>query len=160
MNCTLVSKQGETFMFEEIMSNRILVAGATSWALAQILKTLVNFIDSKKVKAERLIGRGGFPSSHSAFVTSILISTGRVEGVGTTAFALAFALAVVVMYDAMGVRRAAGEQAKTLNWVVDQLEDNHLIGENNSKVLKEFLGHTPIEVLGGAVLGALIGALV
>ena len=79
-------------MFEEIMSNRILVAGATSWALAQILKTLVNFIDTKKVKAERLIGRGGFPSSHSAFVTSILISTGRVEGVGTTAFALAFAL--------------------------------------------------------------------
>lgn len=66
----------------------------------------------------------------------------------------------MVMYDAMGVRRAAGEQAKTLNWVVDQLEDNHLIGENNSKVLKEFLGHTPIEVLGGAVLGALIGALV
>ena len=55
---------------------------------------------------------------------------------------------------------SAGEQAKTLNWVVDQLEDNHLIGENNSKVLKEFLGHTPIEVLGGAVLGALIGSLV
>ena len=139
-----------------LKSNYILIAGALSWASAQIIKTILNFVLTKNFSAERLIGAGGMPSAHSAFVCALVVSTGRQCGLAAPEFALAFALAAVVIYDAMGVRRAAGEQAKTINmitdWMFKNLEEDDIIVSQ----LKELLGHTPLEVMAGATLGIII----
>ncbi|MBR5874456.1 MAG: divergent PAP2 family protein [Oscillospiraceae bacterium] len=145
-----------TFYINELFNNYIFVASALSWAAAQIIKTILNLFVTKEFNAERLVGAGGMPSAHSSFVSALVVSTGRQCGLGAPEFALAFALACVVIYDAMGVRRAAGEQAKMINLLTDQL-----IGKSHSedvvvKQLKELLGHTPIEVIAGCILGITI----
>ena len=145
-----------TFYINELFNNYIFVASALSWAAAQIIKTILNLFVTKEFNAERLVGAGGMPSAHSAFVSALVVSTGRQCGLGAPEFALAIALACVVIYDAMGVRRAAGEQAKMINFLTDQL-----IGKSHSedvvvKQLKELLGHTPIEVIAGCILGITI----
>ena len=145
-----------TFYINELFNNYIFVASALSWAAAQIIKTILNLFVTKEFNAERLVGAGGMPSAHSAFVSALVVSTGRQCGLGAPEFALALALACVVIYDAMGVRRAAGEQAKMINLLTDQL-----IGKSHSedvvvKQLKELLGHTPIEVIAGCILGITI----
>ncbi|MBQ8603319.1 MAG: divergent PAP2 family protein [Oscillospiraceae bacterium] len=146
-------------IIKELLSNYILMTCAIAWAAAQIIKTLLNFFMTKTFSAERLIGAGGMPSAHSAFVCSLAVSTGKRCGVESPMFAIAAALAVVVMYDAMGVRRAAGEQAKTINILTEALEST--LGNPNlvTDELKEFLGHTPIEVIAGALLGILIALI-
>lgn len=139
--------------------NYIFMASALSWATAQVLKTIIDFLFTKSFRAERLIGAGGMPSAHSAFVCSLVVATGKQCGLGSVEFALAFALACVVIYDAMGVRRAAGEQAKMINLLTDELFKAY---KNEGKVvsqLKELLGHTPLEVLAGALLGVTIAML-
>ncbi len=141
----------------ELLSNHILVISVVSWATAQVLKTLINFLFTKKFSAERLVGAGGMPSAHSAFVTSLAVATGRYCGVGQPEFAIALGLAIVVMYDAMGVRHAAGEQAKAINILIDEFEKTSNIDIPYD--LKEFLGHTPIEVIAGALLGISIALL-
>ncbi len=143
--------------FNELMSNRIFVFSACSWATAQILKTLINFLLTKQFKAERLVGAGGMPSAHSAFVCSLVVSTARQCGLSSPEFAVAFALAAVVMYDAMGVRHAAGEQAKAINILINEFETR--TSKDIPYNLKEFLGHTPLEVIAGAILGISIGLL-
>ena len=145
--------------FEELFSNYILITAAMAWAAAQIIKTILNFFITKTFSAERLIGAGGMPSAHSAFVCSLAVATGKRCGVSSPMFAIAAALAVVVMYDAMGVRRAAGEQAKTINILADTIES--VIGDPDlvPKELKEFLGHTPVEVIAGAILGITIALI-
>ncbi len=146
-------------LFQDLLSNYILVTAVISWAAAQIIKTLLNFFITKTFSAERLVGAGGMPSAHSAFVCSLAVATGRQCGVASPLFALAAAMAIVVMYDAMGVRRAAGEQAKTINILTDALEtalgNPGLVNDE----LKEFLGHTPIEVIAGAILGITIALI-
>jgi len=144
---------------QSLLSNYILKVTVIAWRTAQILKTLINTIFTKKFSAERLVGAGGMPSAHSAFVCSLVVATGNQCGFSSAEFAIAFALAVVVMYDAMGVRRAAGEQAKIINLMVDEM--TKYIPSNNLPVedLKEFLGHTPIEVIAGAILGISIALL-
>lgn len=97
------------------------------------------------------------PSSHAAFVVSLAVSVGLAEGFTSSLFAVSVVVALVVMYDAAGVRRAAGQQAKILNKLVEDWEKNNF--ENTEKKLKELLGHTPVEVFAGAVLGALIAFL-
>ncbi len=172
-----------------ITSNYIIDVALTAWASAQILKTLFTLIFQKKLVLERLVGAGGMPSAHTALVVSLTVAMARKEGFASPMFALALCFAVVVMYDAMGVRRAAGEQAKVLNTVILSLfQKRHLFGdfprledflkrkkksskeqpketelteveiENDPyyKMLNEFLGHTPMEVIGGALLGIFV----
>lgn len=153
----------------EIPYNYVLVAAVISWCAAQIIKTILNFIQTKKFHAERLFGAGGMPSSHSALVCSATIAMCRECGAGSPEFAIMFILAMVVMYDAMGVRRSAGLHAREINrinrlFAVKGIKANDDGGnqgsEKKKKELKEYLGHTPFEVLGGALLGILISMLV
>ncbi|MEG0852514.1 MAG: divergent PAP2 family protein [Angelakisella sp.] len=163
-------------IWKVLTSNYIINIAFVSWALAQIIKTLLTYVQFKEFRAERLFGAGGMPSAHSALVCSITMGIAKLEGFSSPLFALTICFAGVVMYDAMGVRRAAGEQAKVLNKMIFSFKDiskifdflNEEIEEEfdentdtiiQQKELKEFLGHTPLEVLGGALLGILIAAL-
>lgn len=141
----------------EFFKTSILVTTIMSWLVAQILKVILVFIKNKKLDFRRLVGSGGMPSSHAAFVVSLAVAVGLAEGFSGTAFAICVVVALVVMYDAAGVRRAAGQQAKILNILIDEWENKHF--ENTEKKLKELLGHTPTEVLAGGALGALIAFL-
>ncbi len=134
--------------------NYILMAAVLSWILAQIIKTVVTLIVTKRFDPERILGAGGMPSAHSAMVCALFVGVLRNCGAGSPEFALAFVFAGVVMYDAMGVRRAAGEQARVLNKLVEITEKNG--AEITQKGLKESLGHTPMEVLAGIMLGILV----
>lgn len=150
--------------------NVVLIISVISWVLAQVIKTLLYVIKNKKFDAERLMGAGGMPSSHSATVCSMAIATSRVCGITSTEFALAMVFAFVVMYDATGVRRQAGLHAKEINSLkrivneldeeyLDRLDDKLEEREDTSedmKDLKEFLGHTPLQVLCGALLGIIV----
>lgn len=147
-------------MLRQLFSNYFLVMGFFSWGVAQLIKVLLALVSTKKFVPERLIGSGGMPSSHSSLVCGLATSVFLKCGYQSVEFALALSMAAIVMYDAMGVRRAAGEQAKTLNQLVKHHEANG--GENleiPEKSLKELLGHTPLEVLSGAVLGVVLVCL-
>ncbi len=140
-----------------IWQNRILMAAILAWAAAQFLKVLLDLLKNHKISLERMVGSGGMPSSHTAFVIALVTAVARFEGVRSPIFAVAAAFALVTMYDATGVRRAAGEQAKILNYMMDNWKQPPEMFE---KDLKELLGHTPVEVLVGGVLGLGIGLLV
>ena len=154
-------------LLRTMLSNHVLNVAMVSWVLAQICKAIVNFIKTKEFNSERLFGAGGMPSSHSATVSGVMIATAQMCGFSDPLFGISAVLAAVVMYDAMGIRRAAGEQAKALNRVIDTLEDEHEgapddeiealpVTREEKRALKEYLGHTPLEVLAGALLGILI----
>ncbi|MFO7897067.1 MAG: divergent PAP2 family protein [Candidatus Cloacimonadales bacterium] len=126
--------------------------------LAQALKVVIAIFREKKLNFRYFLDTGRMPSSHSASVVSLAAAIGFLEGISTTNFAISAALASVVMYDATGVRRAAGIQAQILNKIAENIrkkEGLRILDEN----LKEFLGHTPMEVIGGAVLGILVAFL-
>jgi len=144
-------------ILQQILNNHILKITLFAWAIAQFLKVLIVLWTQKKWDFTRLVGAGGMPSSHSALVTSLSTGIGRDFGFDSGEFALALTIALVVMYDAAGVRRAAGKQAEVLNQILDDLY--HHRTEFNSERLKELLGHTPVEVLAGAILGIVIGML-
>ena len=153
--------------------NVVLFAAAVSWLTAQVLKTIIYAIKYRTFRLERIWGAGGMPSSHSAFVCSLAMTTCRVCGVNSVEASLAMSIAFIVMYDACGVRREAGQHAREINRlrkIVDKLDDElvekldeevDIESENSEneelKDHKEFLGHTPIQVLCGALLGILIG---
>ena len=145
------------FLQSFCFGNYILSVALLSWLAAQVAKTLINYFLSGKFDAERLWGAGGMPSAHSALVCSAFLAAAKREGVNSPIFAFAFILAAIVMYDAMGVRRETGEQAKVLNKMFEK-DANAQDGKN--KKLKEQVGHTPIEVLSGALLGILIAVLI
>ena len=136
-----------------IVDNKILMVSMIAWALAQLLKMLVYYCILKEFSIERMFGAGGMPSSHSALVVSLSTAIGMVEGVESTNFAIAVVLAGVVMYDATGVRQAAGKHAKAINRIVKQLSSKNTFDDIS---LKELLGHTPIEVIAGALLGVIV----
>ncbi|HPT82449.1 MAG TPA: divergent PAP2 family protein [Limnochordia bacterium] len=135
-----------------ITDNRVLMASFLAWALAQLLKIVSWAVTRGKLNFRRLVEPGGMPSSHSAFVTSLATGIGLTEGFDSTIFALAAVFALIVMYDAAGVRRAAGKQARVLNAIIEDLNRRELHPER----LRELLGHTPVEVVAGALLGVLI----
>lgn len=160
-----------------LISNYVIDVGFLAWFAAQLLKTILAYIPSRKIIWERMVGSGGMPSSHSALVCAVSVGVAKKLGYASPEFALSLAMAGIVMYDAMGVRRAAGEQAKVLNkMVIDFKEIFQMLKEEfdalarcedapeerggPNKRLKEFLGHTPLEVLCGAALGILIAALI
>ena len=144
------------------MFNNILVISASSWFVAQVLKTLIHAVKNKKVACERMIGAGGMPSSHTAMVIAALVTTGRIDGVHSSVFGIAAVFSAVVIYDALNVRHAAGLHAKELN-TINRLFNFRIREDNSEKVgikeLNEFLGHTPSEVVGGAIVGLLVGFL-
>ena len=141
--------------------NPILTVALLAWFVAQVLKTLINFILLGKFQLERMWGDGGMPSAHSATVCAMVIATARSEGFGSAIFAVAAVVAIITMHDAMGVRRETGEQAKVLNKMIEQWID---VTEKNAPFLqnmhrKEMVGHTPLQVLAGFVVGCVVGAL-
>lgn len=142
----------------DIVSNRAIQAAALAWAAAQALKVILTLAVSKKFDRSRVLGSGGMPSSHSAMACALVTTIGFREGFESPLFALAFCFAGVVMYDAAGVRRSAGRNAAVINHMLDGLAGNGLLFDEER--LKELVGHTPIQVLGGALLGVLIGTLV
>ena len=137
----------------QIITNRILVVGVASWFLAQVFKTISNFILTKKFSIERLFGDGGMPSGHTATVVSVAVATGLYEGFDSAVFAIAMILAIVVMHDAMNVRYQAGKQAELLNVMAEMFEKITGADLPNEEKLKELLGHTPLQVAAGFILG-------
>jgi acid phosphatase family membrane protein YuiD len=140
-----------------LFANHVLFAAFLAWALAQLSKTAYELVRQRKLVISRLVSAGGMPSSHSALVTGLATATGRTSGVASTAFAIAVVLAAIVMYDAAGVRRAVSIQARILNQMIEEAFQGSLHGE---KRLRELIGHTPIQVFVGGLLGVGIGLLV
>lgn len=143
----------------ELLHNYVLNVAIVSWVSAQILKTLLYLVIRKKFEPERLVGAGGMPSAHSATVCGLMIAISRHSGFTSPEFSIAFVLAAVVMYDAMGVRRAAGEQAKVLNKIIEKHSENENNDFDRQAELKEYLGHTPLQVLAGGLLGILVAMI-
>lgn len=136
--------------FTQIYFNQTLWTTILSWFVAQLLKVILVLMTEKKFDFHRFVGSGGMPSSHSSFVTSLATMIGLQYGFDSSFFAMCFVLALVVMYDASGVRRAAGKQATVLNQIIEHWDD---APEIQTERLKELLGHTPLEVIAGALLG-------
>ncbi len=141
--------------FRGIAANEIFISAALGWLVAQILKTIIHTALTKSFVAERMIGSGGMPSSHSATVCALATSTCFQYGSDSFEFAIAAFFAIVVMYDAIGVRRETGIQAKVINEMIE-LFSNMGKGVSMEDKLKEFVGHTPLQVLAGAILGIAI----
>lgn len=138
--------------WDEFLGNQVLVSAVTGWVVAQILKTIIDLSLNKSFNPERLVGSGGMPSSHSATVCALTTAACTRYGAGSFEFAVCFILSMIVMYDAMGVRRETGRQAKLLNSIL--LENPlKLDGEVFQERLKEYVGHTPLQVAAGAILG-------
>lgn len=146
-------------VWSEILGNQVLVCAVSGWTVAQILKTLIDFVLNRSFNPERVFGSGGMPSSHSATVCALATASGMHYGVGSFEFTISFVLAMIVMYDAMGVRMETGKQAKLLNRVFFEniLE---LDGVVLQEKLKEYVGHTPVQVIAGAALGIAITLLI
>ena len=135
-----------------LWQNRVLLSAATGWAAAQIIKTIIHGLVEGEWRAERLVGSGGMPSSHSATVCALTTACFMQLGPGSPEFAISVMLSIIVMHDAMGVRRETGIQAKVLNEMMKLFEDMGSDMPPQEK-LKEFVGHTPFQVLIGALLG-------
>lgn len=141
-----------------ILGNKILDVVFIAWFIAQFYKVITTILIDKKLNMKRLFETGGMPSSHSSTMSALVTSIGLVYGTENVSFAISFVLAGVVMYDAAGIRRAAGKHAGLLNKMMDRFSNK--IGEKiYDGKLKELLGHTPKEVLIGAVLGVTIAFL-
>ena len=139
--------------FVQLFNNTTLQAALLAWFIAQVIKVILTFISDRKVILSRLYGAGGMPSSHSAFVASMTTCIGKIYGFDSPIFAVSCVFSLIVMYDAAGVRRAAGKQARAINLLfmhTDLKFDEHL---------KELLGHTPLQVVCGAILGVIVGCL-
>ena len=150
-------------MWKELLENQVLISSVIGWTVAQVLKTIIDCALNKSFNAERLTGSGGMPSSHSATVCALTMSAALCYGLGSFEFAVSFVVAMVVMYDAVGVRRETGKQAKLLNWMMTEnpfkLKLNELNAEIVQETLKEYVGHTPLQVVAGAILGIIIALL-
>lgn len=139
-----------------IFANRYIGVPILLWFAIQSFKVVWDLVTIKKFNFKRILGAGGMPSSHSAVVTSLATLIGKNEGFGTPIFALSLIFACVVMYDAAGIRRAAGKQAQLLNKIINT---PGLSGLQVQEKLVEVLGHTPTQVLVGALIGILAGAI-
>ena len=143
----------------ELFENTIFMVSAGSWLIAQVLKTIIHMILNREFVAERLVGSGGMPSCHSATVCSLATAVYYEHGMGSFEFAISLILAIIVMYDAMGVRRETGIQARLLNDIIKTFEDMGRSELSAHDKLQEFVGHTPLQVLIGAVLGILVATI-
>ena len=138
------------------MNNRFIWIPFFTWLVIQTFKVIWDLVTTKKFNFKRLMGAGGMPSSHSAIVMAISVLVGRETGFNSWQFALSLVFSSVVMYDAAGVRRAAGKQARLLNKII---ETPGLTGVQVQEKLVEVLGHTPLQVFVGAIIGIIIGSI-
>ena len=143
--------------FITFVQNKYIYVPFFLWFGIQLFKLVYDLFTTKKFNFKRIMGAGGMPSSHSAVVAGLATLMGKYEGVGSPIFALALIVAFVVMYDACGVRRAAGKQAAMLNKLI---ETPGLTGMQVSERLVEVLGHTPIQVFVGALIGLIAGLII
>ncbi len=142
--------------FYTLVTNKYLYIPVLLWFAIQLFKLIYDLCTTKKFNFKRILGAGGMPSSHSAVVTSLATLVGKYEGVETPIFAIALVFAFIVMYDACGVRRAAGKQAKVLNDIVNTPGLSNLQVQEK---LQEALGHTPVQVFVGALIGVIAGII-
>jgi uncharacterized protein len=143
--------------FAALLSNKCLLAAGIGWTLAQVIKLPLEYLLHHEWNWHLLISAGGMPSSHSSLVTAVTVAVGLTQGFSSPLFALACVLSLIVIYDATGVRRHAGDHARVLNLMIDELLTGHPLAE---KELKEVLGHTPREVVAGIALGIISGIVV
>lgn len=136
-----------------LFQNKALIAGLIAWLLAQIIKLPLNYFYTGKWNWALLLTTGGMPSSHSSLMTGTVFAIGLYHGFDNPIFALGVAITMIVTYDAAGVRRQAGIHAQRINVVFDELLQGHIF---NEKDLREVLGHTPLEVMGGILLGLIV----
>ena len=156
-------------IMNELLANRVLIAGITGWASAQVIKAILYTILNKEFRLERLFGDGGMPSGHSATVSAMAMMSLLHYGIGSFEFAVSTMLAIIVMHDAMGVRLETGKQAEIINELTELFEEiaNDFNNEEtwqkkfekvfSEEKLKEYVGHTPIQVIAGCILGLVIG---
>jgi len=135
---------------------KIVLVSGIAWAMAQLIKLLLEWVRTKKLNLYAMFASGGMPSSHTSFVVSMATQVGLVEGFSSTYFALATCFCLIVMYDAAGVRHAVGLQARMINLLVDQYNEQREVDVNR---VKEILGHTPVQVFAGIILGIVVGYL-
>jgi hypothetical protein len=136
-----------------IFSNQVLWAGVAAWALAQLIKVPYAYLQEKRWNWSLLFRAGGMPSSHAALVTAITHAVGLYVGFDDPLFAVAFMVAMVVVYDATGIRRQAGLHAALINAMIDDLASGHAL---KGEQLLEVLGHTPLEALAGVIMGLIV----
>ena len=141
--------------FSELIHNPFLVIPVLSWLCAQVLKTVIHSVINRKFDITRLCGDGGMPSGHSATVTSLAAVSALVHGFGSFEFAVTAILAIIVCHDAMGVRLETGKQAEVINDLIEII-DMLTTEELPEAKLKEFVGHTPIQVFAGCCLGIIV----
>ena len=145
-------------MLFEIITNKVLIIPLCSWAIAQLLKVIIVLIQKKQLDLRYLVISGGMPSSHSAFVSALAASVALIEGFGSTAFGISAILALVIMYDAAGVRHSVGQQSVVLNRIIRELRLRRPVVELG-RDLKEFIGHTQFQVIIGGLIGIIVTLL-
>lgn len=143
-------------IFTQIIGNKIFMTTISAWVIAQTIKVTIGVIQEKKFDFRWFVGTGGMPSSHAAGASCLATAIGLEYGFNSVYFALAAAFAIVVMFDAQGVRRASGKQARILNKIMEDIYWQGRIQENR---LRELIGHTPVEVIAGFLLGITIATL-
>jgi acid phosphatase family membrane protein YuiD len=143
--------------FYAFFTNKILLIPFCSWFIAQFIKMMIVLIQQKRFDWRVIISSGGMPSSHAATVTALATAVGMTEGLGSTAFGITVILALIVMYDAAGVRQSVGQQAAMLNRIIDELRFRRIA--ELERDLREFIGHTQFQVFVGAVTGIIIAWL-
>jgi uncharacterized protein len=136
-----------------VFQNKALIAGLAAWAFAQIIKIPLEYLSTRRWNWALLFTTGGMPSSHSALMTGTVLAIGLYHGFDNPLFALGVAITMIVTYDAAGVRRQAGIHAQRINVLVEELMHGHIFNERD---LREVLGHTPLEVIGGILLGLIV----
>jgi len=142
---------------KEILTNKFLWGPLFVSFTAQFIKFLTVLVRQRKIDVRKFVEMGGLPSAHSASVSALTVLVGLSEGFSSPLFGITAFFSLIVMYDAAGIRRAAGEQAKVINAILEELLSGHPISQNK---LRELLGHTPFEVLTGAIMGGFMGWLI
>ena len=143
----------------DFFSNRPLIAAILGWFVAQVLKAVIYAIANRKFEVERLFGDGGFPSCHSSTVTALATSCCITYGIASPYFTISAVLALIVMHDAMGVRLETSKQAKIINDIIEFF-DKAGSDLTDEEKLKELVGHTPLQVIAGSLLGLIVAILV
>lgn len=146
--------------FTLFIQNYIVQAAFWGWFLAQFIKFIIELLRKDKLNWERLIGSGGFPSSHTSLTIALTTSIALKNGAGSDIFVVALVFSLIVMYDASGVRREAGKQAQILNQLIMHFRNRNINVYLDGITLKELLGHTPFEVFGGALLGIIVAFVI
>ena len=142
-------------MFNEIFTNKVLIIPICSWAIAQVMKVIIILLRKKQLDLRFLVVSGGMPSAHSAFVTALAASVALIEGWGSVAFGISAIFALVVIYDAAGVRRSVGQQSIILNRIIREFRDRRPVKEWGHD-LREFVGHTQLQVIIGVLIGIVV----